>query len=145
MWGASRPVVGLDVNDWFRHEPTHIHRSRRIAKNLTSSFSPDFLEFMFHSWRPVTSLHKARAFARYPNIQCFFSHGGGAIAFLADRVSRWAKHGPMLPAGPMAYLRGLNPIQPALPIVLRTLFLGALVPWKQMLFGTGYPYVSAVV
>lgn len=119
------------------------------CQNLVPSISPAFLELPFDSSRTITSLLYAGAFARYPNIQWIFSHGGGAIPFLADRVSQWAKARPdlaaKLPEGPMAYLRKLNFDTASVTSRPALAALRALVPWNQVLFGTDYPYVNTAV
>jgi len=116
------------------------------CQNLVPEISPAFLELPFDSSRTITSLLYSGAFSEFPRIRWIFSHGGGTIPFLADRVSQWAKARPdlaaKLPRGPLAELASLHfdtasvTNRPALAAI------GAFVPWSQVLFGTDYPYVA---
>lgn len=128
----------------------YVHPSvASCCQNLVPAISPAFLELPFDSSRTITSLLYAGAFARYPRIRWIFSHGGGAIPFLADRVSQWAKARPdlaaKLPEGPLAYLRKLNFDTASVTNAPALAAIGALVPWSQVLFGTDYPYVGTAV
>lgn len=114
---------------------------------LLPDVAPAFLELPFDTTRTIASLLYAGCFSRYPRIRFVFSHGGGAIAELADRLSHWSEARPdlaaRLPHGPMADLRRLfvdtasvtNP--PAMAAIT------SLLPTGQILFGTDFPYVSA--
>ena len=116
------------------------------CQNLVPQIAPAFLELPFDSSRTITSLLYSGAFSAFPRIRWIFSHGGGTIPMLADRVSQWALARPdlaaLLPQGPMAELAKLNfdtasvTNAPALAAIL------ALVPPTQLLFGTDYPYVA---
>ncbi len=44
------------------------------------------LEFIFDTTRTVSDLVFTGVFARFPNIQWLFTHGGGALPLLADRM-----------------------------------------------------------
>jgi predicted TIM-barrel fold metal-dependent hydrolase len=44
------------------------------------------LEFIFDTTRAVSDLVFAATFTRYPGIQWIFTHGGGTLPLLADRV-----------------------------------------------------------
>jgi predicted TIM-barrel fold metal-dependent hydrolase len=116
------------------------------CQNLVPEISPAFLELPFDNSRTITSLLYSGAFGEFPRIRWIFSHGGGTIPFLADRVSQWAKArrdlAAKLPRGPLAELAGLHfdtasvTNRPALAAI------GAFVPWSQVLFGTDFPYVA---
>ncbi|MBC2661025.1 amidohydrolase [Novosphingobium flavum] len=116
------------------------------CQNLVPQIPPAFLELPFDSSRTITSLLYSGALSRFPRIRWIFSHGGGTIPFLADRVAQWGKARPdlnvSLPHGALAELRRLNfdtasvTNRPALAAI------GAFVPWSQVLFGTDYPYVG---
>jgi predicted TIM-barrel fold metal-dependent hydrolase len=49
--------------------------------------NPAILEFMFDSTRMVTNMVLSGAKARYPNMRVISTHGGGAIPYLASRIS----------------------------------------------------------
>lgn len=119
------------------------------CQNLVPAIAPAFLELPFDSTRTITSLLYAGAFARYPKIRWIFSHGGGALPYLADRVSQWAKARPdlaaRLPGGPLAALHRLHFDTASVTNRPALAALGAFVPWSQVLFGTDYPYVGTRV
>ncbi len=118
------------------------------CQNLVPDISPAFLELPFDSTRTITSLLYSGALSAFPRIRWIFSHGGGTIPMLADRVSQWALARPdlaaRLPDGAMAELQKLNfdtasvTNAPALAAMLQ------LVPPTQVLFGTDYPYVATL-
>lgn len=117
------------------------------CQNLVPEIAPAFLELPFDSSRTITSLLYSGALTRFPRIRWIFSHGGGTIPFLADRVAQWGKARPdlvaRLPRGPLAELQRLHfdtasvTNRPALAAI------GAFVPWTRVLFGSDYPYVGA--
>lgn len=118
------------------------------CQRLVPQVAPAFLEFPFDTTRTIGSLLYSGSLSRFRRITWIFSHGGGAIPYLADRLSQWAKARPdlaaLLPEGPMADLQRLNfdtasvtnryALQPLLA------FAGA----EHVLFGTDFPFVSAV-
>jgi hypothetical protein len=44
------------------------------------------LEFIFDTTRTVSDLVFSGVFAAYPHIEWIFTHGGGALPLLADRM-----------------------------------------------------------
>lgn len=118
------------------------------CQNLVPEIAPAFLELPFDSSRTITSLLYSGALSAFPRIRWIFSHGGGTIPMLADRVSQWALARPdlaaRLPNGALAELRRLNfdtasvTNAPALAAMLQ------LVPPTQVMFGTDYPYVATL-
>jgi len=115
--------------------------------NLTPDIQPAFLELPFDTTRTIGSLLYSGALSRFRGIRFIFSHGGGTIPFLADRLSQWARARPDLaarmPEGPMAELRRLNFDTASVTNRMAMAALGELIPWSQLLFGTDYPYVHA--
>ncbi|WP_369227884.1 amidohydrolase family protein [Streptomyces sp. R39] len=81
-----------------RHEPLWSELDRRRAVVFVHPTSPPraeavdlgrprpMLEFVFDSTRTVSDLVFAGVFNRYPAIQWVFTHGGGALPLLADRM-----------------------------------------------------------
>ncbi len=116
------------------------------CQNLVADISPAFLELPFDTSRTITSLLYSGVLSAYPRIRWIFSHGGGAIPFLADRVSQWAKARPdlaaRLPDGPMAELARLNFDTASVTNAPALAAMNALVPPTKILFGTDYPYVA---
>lgn len=116
------------------------------CQNLVPEISSAFLELPFDTSRTITSLLYSGALSAYPRIRWIFSHGGGAIPFLADRVSQWAKARPdlaaRLPDGPMAELARLHFDTASVTNAPALAAMNALVPPTKILFGTDYPYVE---
>jgi 6-methylsalicylate decarboxylase len=114
---------------------------------LLPDVSPAFLELPFDTTRTIASLLYAGCLSRYPRIRFVFSHGGGAIAELADRLSHWSEARPdlaaRLPHGPMAELRRIFVDTASVTNAPALAAITALLPPEQILFGTDFPYVPA--
>jgi 6-methylsalicylate decarboxylase len=101
------------------------------------------LDFPFDTTRAVTSLLYSGTFARCRRIRFIFSHAGGTIPFLAQRIARLAvkpefkKH---VPDGVLAELKRLfyDTALSANAFAFRSLL--QLVPPVQVLFGSDYPF-----
>ena len=101
------------------------------------------LDFPFDTTRAVVSLLYGGTFARCPNIRFVFSHAGGTVPFLAERIARLAvrpefkQHVPngVIPElGRLFYDTALS----ANPITFAAL-LKLVVP-EHVLFGSDYPF-----
>lgn len=114
---------------------------------LLPDVSPAFLELPFDTTRTIASLLYSGCLSRYPHIRFVFSHGGGAIAELADRLSHWSEARPdlaaRLPHGPMAELRRIFVDTASVTNAPALAAITALLPTEQILFGTDFPYVPA--
>jgi predicted TIM-barrel fold metal-dependent hydrolase len=101
-------------------------------------------EFPFDTARTVMSLWVKNALAERPNLRFIFSHGGGALPMIADRIDKFGRPGP----------KGTPPTHDALAFI-RTLYFdtanaagpAALPAVRGMadpthiLFGSDFPYV----
>jgi predicted TIM-barrel fold metal-dependent hydrolase len=101
------------------------------------------LEFPFDTTRAITSLLYSGTFARCRNIRYIFSHAGGAVPFLAERIARLAvkpEYKKMVPEGVMAELQRLyyDTALSANQFAFRSLL--ELVPPTHVLFGSDYPF-----
>ena len=101
------------------------------------------LEFPFDTTRAVTSLLYGGTLARCRNIRFIFSHAGGAIPFLAQRIARLGvrpEFKQQVPEGAIAELQRLHydTALSANPFAFRSLL--HLVPAAQVLFGSDYPF-----
>ena len=115
------------------------------CERMLPGVPPPVTEFLFDTTRAISSLLLNGTFTRYPKIRFIFSHGGGAIAMLAARVSTFASRMPWgaerLPngAGPelvrMFYDLATTTSAPALTAIK------AMVPSTQLLFGSDFPFV----
>lgn len=105
--------------------------------------SPSVIEFPIETARAIVSLLFAGTLARCPDIRWIFSHGGGALPALAERMTRLFNSQSRLraraPAGALAELQRLyyDTAQAAAPAVLNALL--SFVPISQILFGSDYP------
>lgn len=101
------------------------------------------LDFPFDTTRAVTSLLYGGTLARCRNIRFIFSHAGGAIPFLAQRIARLGvrpEFKQQVPEGAIAELQRLHydTALSANPFAFRSLL--HLVPAAQVLFGSDYPF-----
>ena len=99
--------------------------------------------------RAITSLLFSGSFTRLRDIRFIFSHAGGTVPFLADRISQYSAQmkeiADKLPNGVEYELRRLyyevasSANSPAMSALMK------LVPTSQILFGSDYPYVPIAV
>ena len=115
-----------------------------FAFNRVKDIPPPTIEFPFDTTRTITSLMFSGTFTRCPDIKWIFSHGGGALGMVANRLAGLAKNRPELaarvPGGvkqelSKLYLDVVGVTTPgALAAVLD------IVPMSNLLFGTDYPF-----
>jgi 6-methylsalicylate decarboxylase len=101
------------------------------------------LEFPFDTTKAVTSLLFGGTFARCRNIRFIFSHAGGTIPFLAERIARLevrAEFRESVPDGVIFELKRLffDTALSANPLAFSALL--KLVASEQVLFGSDYPF-----
>ena len=106
------------------------------------------LEYLFDTARAIASLLYNGSLLRWPDIRFIFSHSGGAMPPLAERVTRMAdrdrKVSPKPAQGCMAELQSLyfDVASSTNPVTLGGLL--RLVPATQMMFGTDYPFLASI-
>ncbi len=101
------------------------------------------LDFPFETTKAVTSLLVTGTLARSRNIRFIFSHAGGTIPFLAERIARLEMRPDFrekAPDGAMFELKRLffDTALSANPLIFSALL--KFVSHKQILFGSDYPY-----
>jgi 6-methylsalicylate decarboxylase len=101
------------------------------------------LEFPFDTSRAVVSLLYSGVLARCHDIKWVFSHAGGTVPFLADRIARAAARPQLkanVPNGVIPELERLyfDTALSANPRIFSALLL--LVGTDRVLFGSDYPY-----
>jgi predicted TIM-barrel fold metal-dependent hydrolase len=130
-----------------RRAVVHLHP---IAPNCCGNLVPDvadsWLEYPTDSVRAALSLLFSGALKRFPNIKFIFSHGGGTLPMLVDRVEGLSKsvknRDSFAPNGIAAELQKLHfdtadaTSAPALAAISK------FAPVSQLLFGTDFPYVG---
>jgi len=105
---------------------------------------PSYVELPFDTVRSVASLWFSGALERWPRIRFIFSHGGGALPMVADRIDKFGRPGKepgsLLHDAAMQfdklYFDTANAANPAALAGLR-----AFANPGRILFGTDYPYV----
>ena len=108
-----------------------------------ANLPPASLEFPFDTTRAIANLLFSGTFNRSRNINFIFSHAGGTVPFVAERLARlerrpdYARH---VPEGVLAELRRryYDTALSANRLAMNTLL--GLVAVKQVLFGSDYPY-----
>jgi predicted TIM-barrel fold metal-dependent hydrolase len=101
-------------------------------------------EWPFDTARTVMSLWTAQAVAKWPNIRFIFSHGGGGLPMIADRIDKFGRPGANgAPAihDALAFIQHLyfdiaNAASPPALAATR-----AMADPSHVLFGTDYPYI----
>lgn len=106
---------------------------------------PALLEYPFDTARAITNWIYSGAAARFPNIRLIFTHGGGAILMILDRLATLVRVKPELaeraPHGALEMLKSyffdtaLVNNQPAFAA------MRAALPLSQILLGSDAPYI----
>jgi predicted TIM-barrel fold metal-dependent hydrolase len=115
-----------------------------FAFNVVPNIPPPTIEFPFDTTRAITSLLFGGTFSRSPSIKWIFSHGGGALPMVANRLAGLARNRPELnarvPNGVMHELGKLyvDVVGVTTPGALRAVL--DIVPMSQLLFGTDFPF-----
>ena len=113
--------------------------------NLIPHVSASTIEFLFDTTRTIESLLVNGTFSRFPNLQFIFSHGGGALPMLANRIARlFPKNlAAQAPNGVLYELRRhyYDTASASNPTSLSALM--NLIPSSQILFGSDFPFLSA--
>jgi predicted TIM-barrel fold metal-dependent hydrolase len=115
-----------------------------FAYNAVPDIPPPTIEFPFDTTRAIVSLLFSGTLSRCRDIQWIFSHGGGALAMIANRLVGLARTRPELaarvPEGVKAALSKLyvDVVGVSTPGALKAVL--DVVPMSQLLFGTDYPF-----
>jgi predicted TIM-barrel fold metal-dependent hydrolase len=115
-----------------------------FAFNRVKDIPPPTIEFPFDTTRTITSLLFSGTLSRCPDVRWLFSHGGGALAMVANRLVGLARNRPELgarvPNGVMNELGKLylDVVGVTTPGALTAIL--DIVPMSQLLFGTDYPF-----
>lgn len=115
-----------------------------FAFNRVKDIPPPTIEFPFDTTRTITSLLFSGTLSRCPDIKWIFSHGGGALGTVANRMVGLAKNRPELaarvPNGVAAELRKLylDVVGVTTPGALAAML--DVVPMSNLLFGSDFPF-----
>jgi predicted TIM-barrel fold metal-dependent hydrolase len=115
--------------------------------HVVGDLPPSIVEYGFNTTRAIESMLFSGTFNRYPDIRYIFSHGGGTVPFLADRIgstsyARRPEVRALLPDGPGPVLRTLyfDVVSVSNPPAMAA--LRAMMPASRLLFGTDNPFVA---
>jgi 6-methylsalicylate decarboxylase len=113
--------------------------------NLQPHVPASVMEFLFDTTRTIESLLMNGTFSRFPNLQFIFSHGGGAMPMLANRIARLFPKdlAAQAPNGVLYELKRqyYDTASASNPTSLSALM--SLIPSSQILFGSDFPFLSA--
>ena len=124
-----------------RHAVVYVHPTDGCACDI--GLPPASLDFPFDTTRAIASLLFSGTFHRCRNIKFIFSHAGGTIPFLAERLARLERRPDFkahVPEGVIAELKRLHYDTALSANVLAMNALFGLVAVEQVLFGSDYPY-----
>lgn len=114
------------------------------CRNLLPDIPPSIIEFATDTTRTITSLLFSGTAARCQDIRFIFSHAGGTMPFITERLTRLPLTNKSLaarvPNGVMAELKRFyyDTAQASHPMALAS--LTKLVSASQIVFGTDYPF-----
>jgi predicted TIM-barrel fold metal-dependent hydrolase len=110
---------------------------------------PPIIEFMFDTTRAITNLLYSGTFARCPNINWIFLHGGGTLPFLADRIAMWARamknNKAMMERIPNGVEHELKRLNLDICSVCNPVSMASIlkfVPTNQLMLGSDMPFYS---
>jgi predicted TIM-barrel fold metal-dependent hydrolase len=118
-----------------------------FARNLIPDVPPAITEFVFDTTRAINSLLFRGTLSRCPDIRFIFSHGGGTVPFLADRIASLARRPTAtelrarIPNGVEHELRKLY--YDVVSVSGNVAGMQALIAFADpahLLFGTDFPY-----
>jgi predicted TIM-barrel fold metal-dependent hydrolase len=113
------------------------------CRNLQTAVSPNVIEYQTDTSRAIAEFLGSGAAARYPDIRIIFSHAGGTMPFLIERFTGWAKTPSVAKNLPNGLMHELERFYYDTAQTSNAVAMGALtklVPDKQILFGTDYPF-----
>ena len=114
------------------------------CRNLLPDVPPTVIEFGTDTTRTLTDIVFSGTAARCPDVQFIFSHAGGTLPFLTERLQKLPEMDPKLkarvPRGVMFELQRFyyDTAWTSNPMALASLL--KLVDVSQVLFGSDYPY-----
>lgn len=104
---------------------------------------PASLEFPFDTTRAIASLMFSGSFTKFRNLRFIFSHAGGTVPFLAERLARLEARPEYREAVPAGVLQQLRNLYFDTALSANEFALGALLRLTSadhVLFGSDYPH-----
>jgi predicted TIM-barrel fold metal-dependent hydrolase len=124
----------------------YFHPAAAACSTCLQEIPAATIDFPFDTTRAIVSLLYSGTFARCRDIKFIFSHAGGCLPFLAERISRlearpeFKKH---VPDGALAELKRLNFDTALSANAFAFSAMHLLVPDTQIFFGSDYPFAPA--
>ena len=113
---------------------------------LIPGLVPQGIEFPFETTRAITSLVLNGVLARHPRIRFIFSHGAGALPYLAERIEHVGSSNKDFvannPDGILATLRRLHCDTAAATSAPQMAALLKFFPTGNIHFGSDYPFIQ---
>jgi predicted TIM-barrel fold metal-dependent hydrolase len=117
------------------------------CRGILDEFNDSVIEYGTDTTRAIGKLLFSGSATRYPRIRFIFSHAGGSAPYMAGRFRQNFRGHPKpkeLPRGPMAELEKLYYDCAQSANIATMSALRHVVPMTQVLFGTDFPYGTAV-
>ena len=125
----------------------YVHPTTNLCcGKLIPGIGDAMIEYAADTTRAIASVIFSGTARRYPNVRIIWSHGGGAMPFLAWRFEREGKKAVWKDATPNGYLPEAQRFYydtAQVPTAAPMAALMKLIPRSQVLFGTDYPYITA--
>jgi predicted TIM-barrel fold metal-dependent hydrolase len=125
----------------------------QCCRNILPDIQYSVVELAVDTTRAIANLIFTGTVAQFPDIKFIFSHAGGTVPFIYQRLTRYPAMDRALglgkgidakvPEGVLAALRGFyyDTAQEAFPIAMQA--LAKLVSTSQIVFGTDFPFRTA--
>ncbi len=114
------------------------------CKSLISEVPDHLIEFATDTTRTIASIMLTGSAARCQDVRFIFSHAGGTMPYLTERMTWWAsvnkEAAAQMPGGPLEQLKRFyyDTAFSANPYALASLL--KLVPATHLLYGTDFPF-----
>ncbi len=125
----------------------YVHPTMHVCTaGLIPGLIPQGIEFPLDTTRTITSLVLSGTLARCQDIRLIFSHGGGALPFLAARIDHVSANNKEFaannPRGIMHELKRLYCDTASAESVPQLAAMMAFFPESHILFGSDYPFIN---
>jgi 6-methylsalicylate decarboxylase len=112
------------------------------CRNLIPDVAPPMIEFPVDTTRAITSLLCGGTLSACPDVRWIFSHGGGALPVLAERIAQQIR-GVLTERVPNGALAEFARLYFDIALATNAPMLAALIrfaPLDHIVFGTDYPF-----
>ena len=126
-----------------RRAVVYFHPTQAPCSQCLPEIPAATLEYPFDTTRAIVSLLYGGTLARCPNIRFIFSHAGGAVPFLAERIARLAARPGFKDAVPDGVIPALARLYFDTALSANRFTFASLlelVGTGHVLFGTDYPF-----